>query len=139
MVIRNLLFLQRSGSRLPVCPWFWPHAGEISCAMDDCQNLNSSFPQPVDHSIALDEKFTDLWVRGFRNKSATFRKRGKSINREDEALNNGISILSRVSGNVVLDVLEIGNGGRSPLDGGHFLRKRFFTASCGITFPSSAA
>jgi hypothetical protein len=40
--------------------------------MDYRQNLDSSFLQPIDHSIALHKEFTNLRVGGFRNKPATF-------------------------------------------------------------------
>lgn len=115
------------------------HLREMSRAMHHGKNLHGSFSLPVDNAVALDKQFPDFGVRRFWHAAATVRKCLKLIDGEDQPFDDRIGIFGGVSGDIVLDVFEIGNGRFSPLDAGHFLRKRFFTAVWDTTCPSSAA
>ena len=107
--------------------------------MSNRENLGTPLLQPIDQAIALDKKLPDLWICRFGHTPAAFRKRFKLVDGQNEPLDKSVGILGRVSSDVVLDIFEIDDGGLGPLKAGHFLMKRFFTVSCRMTCPSSAA
>jgi len=93
------------------------------------EHLNAASPEAINQAITLYQQFTDFGIAGFGHVTPASRKHGKLIDRQNEAFYQGLGILGRVSGNVILNIFQICNGGIGPFKSGHFFRKRFLTSS----------
>jgi hypothetical protein len=103
------------------------------------EDLHGALPQSIDHSVFLDQQLPNAWVFCLGDTPAALWERCKTVNGQNETLDKSIGVFDRISGDVILDMFEIGNGGVGLLKAGHFLMKRFFTSSCDTTHSSSTA
>ena len=107
--------------------------------MHNREDLHGALPQSIDHSVSLDQQLPNAWVFCLGDTPAALWERCETVNGQNETLDKRIGVFDRISGDVILDMFEIGNGGFGPFEAGHFLMKRFLTSSWDTTLPSSAA
>jgi hypothetical protein len=93
--------------------------------------------QPVHDAVRPADEFTHRRVFELRNRPALFRKHSELFNSRDELTYGDRSVVCGVLTDEGVDGSEVGLGLVGPVDGSNGAN-RFFTSSCGMSWPASA-